>query len=364
MIKSYVPILKAKLGEFDALKNLRLSRKAQVTPLLDVPQFSDAAGEIPARTWDEHIRRKSERLIKSWGCDDAAIFVDFFDTDIGARTSSGVHPIAGMFDLLRAANIMSIPVTGIGRDDSYQEAVATISTTDRRGMCVRVPREQLGSAYGLGNSLNELLSRMNTERTSTDLVLDFRKIGAEEIDDIRNTAFRIVSGLPAIQEWRSVSFAASSMPQSLATDVRGGTTGWIERLEFACWKSLADHSSKRRIGFADYGIVHPDLAYYEDPKKLTVSATVKYTHQDRILVARGFSLKKVGGDGHEQYYKLAKDVVGVPGFSGENFSWGDEQIERRSRRADGPGNPTSWIAFGTNHHLTLVADQVASAQEG
>ena len=51
---TYVPILRAKQGEFTALEHLEDSTKALILPLLDVPKNASKA-KIP-KTNDQHLR--------------------------------------------------------------------------------------------------------------------------------------------------------------------------------------------------------------------------------------------------------------------------------------------------------------------
>lgn len=374
-MKPYVALLKGKAGEFDALKHLLESQKATITPFFDIPQRSDNTAEdgegseednedkdakSSPLTLDDYLRRKVGRIQRSW-VSDVPFLVDFYDTDASERTSTGLHPVTAMFSLLRETEMQGIPVTGIGRDREYQTSVRDVAAVDRRGVCIRLSRDDCQSASVLATSLNELLDLIAVDRARADLILDFRQIAADEIDVVSEVVARVSSGIPKITDWRSVTFAGSSMPQSLATEVRPGTMDSIDRLEYLCWQNLKTKRLKRAIGFGDYGIVHPDLVYYDDPKKLNASATIRYTLEDRSLIARGFSLKKIGAGGFRQFYGLAKSVASRTEFMGEHFSWGDEQIERKARSSGGTGNLTTWITIGTNHHVTLVAKQLAKS---
>lgn len=69
------------------------------------------------------------------------------------------------------------------------------------------------------------------------------------------------------------------------------------------------------------------------------------------------------------YLANAKLLVGDKRFSGENFSYGDKYIFEKAKHHDayaknnkigGTGSTETWIRAGINHHLELVAHQVAS----
>lgn len=358
MFAKYVPLLKGKRGEFRALKRVPLSKKAEMTPLFDVPRLSADSGEDPPETLDVYLRRKAAGVGWAWDCEDRCVYIDLFDASPDERTETGRHPLAAVLEYLRSTYIKAIPTTGLDRADSYQDAVATIVSTDRRGACIRILREDMTSVRSLSASLNDVVRRLGCSRGDVDLLMDFRKLESQEAEYIRNTAAKVTNGLPTISEWRSVVFAGSNMPSSLGEEIEPGHTGEIDRLEFSLWQNLAQSSLKRVLAFGDYGVVHPDIAYFDDPKLLDVSAAIRYTLPDRWLIHRGRSLRRRGS---AQYHDLSRALRERPEYMGPTFSWGDEQIDLRARRSDRPGNPESWIAFGTNHHLVLVAKQVSDA---
>ena len=73
---------------------------------------------------------------------------------------------------------------------------------------------------------------------------------------------------------------------------------------------------------------------------------------------------------YELYLANAKLLVEDTNFFyGEKFSWGDKNIAQRaahyheyvkSHSTKGAGNTEDWIAWGINHHLILVVNQIAN----
>ena len=90
---------------------------------------------------------------------------------------------------------------------------------------------------------------------------------------------------------------------------------------------------------------------------MRMSASIRYTTADHWLIVKGKNVRQYGFD---QYFELCRTLVELPEYSGENFSWGDRFIMRCARGSGGPGNATTWRKVGTNHHLTLVAQQLAT----
>ncbi len=91
---------------------------------------------------------------------------------------------------------------------------------------------------------------------------------------------------------------------------------------------------------------------------MRMSASIRYTISDEWLILKGRNVREHGFD---QYFELSRQLVQLPEYSGEEFSWGDRWIRRCARREIGPGNATTWRKVGTNHHLVLVAQDLANA---
>ncbi len=112
----------------------------------------------------------------------------------------------------------------------------------------------------------------------------------------------------------------------------------------------------RRPSFGDYAIssaVPFDFEPYMD-----VSAKIRYTTDEHWLVVKGKSTKR---NGFEQYHDLAKQVVERIEYCGPMFSEGDRYIDNCAHhRTRGPGNSSTWVEVGVNHHLTFVSRQLAN----
>src|SRR4051812_38519900 len=72
----YIPILKAREGEYGALEALSdLSIRKAIVPLIEIPKVPfDYAHSRPSKSLEEHISVVAERLSKCWGT--APVFID------------------------------------------------------------------------------------------------------------------------------------------------------------------------------------------------------------------------------------------------------------------------------------------------
>src|SRR5439155_24925482 len=130
----------------------------------------------------------------------------------------------------------------------------------------------------------------------------------------------ILSLVPKIAKWRSLTVASGAFPK----DLTGLSVGQHElsRLEWVSWfTSSKNHGLPRTPTFGDYAMIHPCL-----PKPIpgvNISASIRYTAWDYWVVMRGEGLRNPGGSGHAQYPANAELLTIRPEFCGAWFSAGD-----------------------------------------
>lgn len=90
---------------------------------------------------------------------------------------------------------------------------------------------------------------------------------------------------------------------------------------------------------------------------MQVSPKVIYTTTDNWIAYKGRSSR---GRGFGATHAMCQAIIQRPEFMGANFSAGDQHIENCANNQTGPGNSRTWKQVGTNHHITFVANQVAT----
>lgn len=354
----YVPILKGKEGEFAALDELSSSVRDALLPLVEVPRVPfDYANERPARTLDEHVSGIAARLRKCWA--DRPLYLDlpWFGADVDTLVD-GSMAVRTVLGDCRDAGVDVIPVISTSNSSAYLTAVAEHVGSCDDGVCVRLTEadfdeesdvepltrvQKLANAAGLANVKN------------ADLILDLANVGTD-LGRATLVARAVINQTPLAQDWRRVILAAASFPENLS-DVERSTTTRLPRLERELWDRLQRRGGLRGDAiFGDYAIAHP-VPTELDPRTMRMSASIRYTTADNWLIVKGQNVRQYGFD---QYFELCQVLVGLPEYSGEDFSWGDRFIARCARKSVGPGNATTWRKVGTNHHLTLVAQQIAN----
>lgn len=258
---------------------------------------------------------------------------------------------------MRQLNVKAIPTTGYDRDEAYNEALKKIISQDNRDICIRLLTEDMESIDELKYNLKSLLSYLNISYQEVHLILDFRELKVDEVNTAVETAINVIRETPNINDWSTLTVAASGIPGSLKK-IGTHATGKIPRTDYQMWSSLINRREEieRLPSFGDYGVQHPDLLDL-DWRKISLVPNIRYTLPLEWLIIRGGSTKKYGS---RQGHQLSRDLIRMAEYYSDTFCWGDSFISLCAQKIGGPGNMTTWRKVGTNHHLTLVSEQVAN----
>jgi hypothetical protein len=348
----YIPLLKAKKGEFTALEKLADRVRQQISPLIDISQHDK-------HSMDVHLDKVVENILSTWG-DKYDFFADFFHVDLGVRTPSGIHFVKHFHEAARTKGLRPIPVVGFERDQEYIDAALDAVRLDDRGVCLRLLYDDLVLPDTLNDQLGEFIDEFSILRSNIDLMFDMRSLRNRDLDELLEVIRDAASHISNLADYRSFSLAGSNMPQSVSTEVPADSMGFIDRTELSLWRSLRNGSSPLPIHpvFADYTTIHPDLLDI-DPRVFanTMGPNIRYATGDRWCILRGVSFSK-HPEKRAQYYGLAKKLITEPFYCGPTYSFGDEFLHRKAAREGGPGSPTNWVSVGVNHHITHVIDSL------
>ncbi len=343
------------MGEYQAILKLNETTKKLITPLIEVAEVGfDFETRTPNKTVDKHLDRFANRVKAKWN--KRPCFVDARLIDSSERMADGRHPVRFIFDDLRDNGCAAIPVTGINRDKSYQQAVKGAVSKDRRGICLRVGIEEASQA-GLKGSANMLLEQISLRPDECDFILDLGAPNFEPLEGFAKLVHAIIRKLPHLTEWRTFSLIGTSFPASMAEVKQSPAT--FERSEWMLYKkivkSLSDEG-RRLPAFGDYAINHPDVVNL-DMRLIKPSATIRYTIEDAWFIVKG---PNVRDNGYEQYRDHCRTVMISPHYMGRSFSDGDEYIANCADGTGKTGNLQTWRRVGTNHHLEMVVKDISS----
>lgn len=347
----YMPILKWKRGEQDALRYLKDEHWEGVTPLVELqpigaaPDAASLNAALPG-----YVKKIAEQIIKSVP-EGEAIAIDT------------VYVCTGF---PKQANLMLSICKRLSRLIPHE-----IIPVVRAGWLDALP--------GLPPQLLEIL------KASPDVVLRFRtdsfaaaqvspsvdalaKIVKKRRIHLLLDQFSLVDKLPAdcvtaVTPYlvaatgiacASVTLGGGSFPVNLTGKKQGFTD--IQRVEWKAWGQITKNQKYPELRYADYAVTNPTpLEEDIDPTKLNPSIAIRYASDGfwRLYKGRGF---KSGARG--ELRALCKLLTSDPIYIDENYCYGDKQYMKKSTGDDKNGVPWTWRRDATNRHLVLTLNSL------
>ena len=354
-LQQYVPCLRWKQGEYQALFRLSPDIKSVLVPLIEVSEIGfDFEKQIDNKTVDDHLSALAKRVKDKWGTQ--TCFVDMHLIETSQRMATGEHPFTAVFDDLRQRGALAIPVVRLEQDSACHDAIESIVAQDERGLCLRINIIDAAKS-NLALDLEKLLQGYHQNVEDYDFILDLGAPNFDPIEGFGEVLNTIIDKLSHREEWRSFAIIGTAFPSSMSEVKRGPSIK--PRSEWKLYKFLVNklRSSGIRIpSFGDYGINHPDVLRV-DMRIVKPSATVRYTIDDNWLIVKGSNVRD---NGFGQYRQLCQDVISSKHYCGSTYSRGDKYIYDCAQGTVSTGNLPTWRWVGTNHHLTKVVQDVAN----
>lgn len=350
----YVPCLRWKQGEYQAVLRLSDQTRQALTPLIEVPEIGfDFERKVQSRTIENHLAPFAKRVRQKWGAHPC--FVDLLHLSQNTSMGDGRHPARFVFDDLRALGCVAVPVTGLSRDAAYQKIVKDVVRRDGNGLCLRILLPEAVRS-NLKTELDSCLQTLGVSVPQCDLVLDLGAPNFDPISGFSKLVQAIIQKTPYLMQWRTFTVMGTSFPPTMAEVDQGASI--IPRSEWLLYKMLVPqllNAGLRLPTFGDYGISHPSLLEV-DMRLVKPSASIRYAIDDGWLIIKG---PNVRDNGFGQYQGLCRTIVSSPLYAGAGFSSGDQYISECARGGS-TGNLTTWRTVGTSHHLEKVVRDVSS----
>ena len=352
---NYVPCLRWKQGEYQALMRLLEATKTKIKPLIEVPEIGfDFETRRNTKTIDMQIEVAAKRIQKKW--ETRICFVDTPFVSPETRLSNGRHPTEILFAYLYQRECQAIPVTGPNRDKSQISAATEAAKRSQLGCCCRIGIEDAAKSDTVDNIV-DFVQVSEIEGDRWDLILDLASPSFEPIDGFAKLVSVILDRLNGAADWRSVTLLATSFPSTMGSITRGIEI--IDRNEWRLFKTITRIQKKAGHSlpiFGDYVIKHPQPIIL-DMRLVKPSATIRYAIDDAWVIVKGQNVRDFKFD---QYEELCKSLVESGHFLGEWFSVGDKYIADCAVGLVSTGNLTTWRWVGTNHHIEKVAHDVST----
>lgn len=354
--RHYVPCLRWKQGEYQAVHQLPSAAKKIITPLIEIPEIGyDFETGTTKKFVDGHLVPQAKRIKKKWGT--SLCFVDLRHISMDQRMVDGTHPVNYIFSELRKENCQGIATTDLERDQRYQQAIKQAIHEDNQGICLRITLEQ-AATEDIKKRIRALLTEIDSSNSECDLVLDYGAPNFVPLDGFYKVVKGIIRRLPNLAKWRTFTLLGTSFPKSMA-EVRRGVE-FLDRYEWILYQRLVRGLSTAGVRlptFGDYAISHPDVPNL-DWRLVTPAASIRYTADNAWYIVKGQSVR--GEKKFAQYREHCNKVIASPYYCGPTFSAGDKYIADCAAGTESTGNLTTWRKVGTNHHLAKLVHDISS----
>lgn len=345
-INHYVPTLKLKTGEKDALAILSPATKQRITPILQVVE------RVGTKPIDAHIETAFKKV------QSAVIGLPRFFIDPVEIESAGAAAAKAVFDQCRNLGVPFTPVAGFSRPADL--TVAAMQATGRMGLALRLTRADFEKGT-LAAMFPAYLSTHSISAGETDLILDLGSVEDMISDGITALAESFLASVPHLLQWKTLTLLSSAFPKSMQ-HVERDSHAYVDRAEWQAWR---DHLRKpgpsvlRPPTFGDWGIQHPAGVEKFDPLKMQASAAIRYATESKWLLIKGRGTKKLPPG--KQMPGLAAQLAAGPhkkSFAGVQHCAACALIVAAANGAPKLGSLTKWRQVGTAHHITTTVESI------
>ena len=327
----YVPILKEKQGEKDAVMQLNNDTKDFICPLFEIApeHFADAAPLNIENYWKNR-----------------PYYLDFPYEKINEGIDKKVFK---NWIIDNSSNYM-IPVIRLSYEDSI--IIETIHNFEKK-IAIRITIDEFFEEDFFEN-LEKITDQLNLKKV--DLIIDSQEITASSYKRQASSVKTCLSDIPNLQNYNSIILASGSFLPTL--DIDKEVFLKIGKHEIDFFELVKKKFDDFNLIFSDYGINH--WTSFEFIPGMQPSFNIRYTLENYYLVYKGKTIKK-GGLKIENIKTCCIDLVNSSYYFGSFFSWGDSVIQDIADDTKNTGgNLTTWRAIATNHHIETIAKQLAN----
>lgn len=348
----YVPSLRWRQGEYQALLELTDKAKAKSVPLITIPHIEyDFEASKLKHTVHEHVEPFPRRYKAKWGTRPAWIDIDKSLHDDGMK--SGQNVVSYVFENLRQNGAQAVPVLTIGTEASVVARVASEIQKDKRGMALRARFEDIMRPT-YTQAARDLMQSAGVTPDEVDFILDLGAPNYEPYGAFATGLRAALTRLGDLPKFRNFVLLGTAMPDTLSEVSKDGAD--LPRHDWLFYKSFVGSlpANIRRPNYGDYTVVHPSFTAL-DMRMLKPAGKIVYATSSSWSVYKGGAFR----GNEEQMHDHCDELVHSPEYAGPAFSYGDEYINLCANRKEGPSNQTQWKKVAINHHITQVLNDLS-----
>lgn len=348
----YLPILKWKRGEQQALRELTAAQWNGITPLVEL-QPIDAApdGAALRAALPKYLEKVASEIEKNIP-EDCQIFIDTHLVSPGYTRPASLsvfvceqlrrktkRPVFATFD---NATMASLGVLTPQQNETLQNLATVL---------LRFRSDQIES-HQIQEHVADLVN-IGIERQHIHILIDqYSLVGRDPLECQAAIKPYLIEAFAA--SCASVTLGGGSFPMTL-TGIKAGVQN-ILRVEWGIWKLISWSNEFPQLRYADYAVTNPAPLPDIDPQKVNPSITIRYAINDHwhLLKGKGFKGAPPG-----EYRSLCKLLItNGTVYSGKGFSFGDRKYFDAAHGGEKNGIPWTWRREATSHHIVFTANSL------
>jgi hypothetical protein len=350
----YVPALRWRQGEYQALARLAVAAKNRIVPFVTIPEVEfDFELRQPKKTVQEHVHPFAARFNAKWGQRPAWVGVHSSISD--EAMGDGRDIFTYVFEALRAFQANAIPVVPLDASPPMVASVRALVSLDDHGTAISVRLEDLMKPDARVR-IERLAAAIGLSLGDIDLIID---LGAPNFEPYNSFAVALIAAMQKLGNltaFRNFVVIGTAIPETFKDVAKGADQ--LLRHEWLFYQVLLAKMppGMRQPNYGDYTIVHPEFTPV-DMRKIKSSGKLVYTASTVWEVRKGGAFRDNPGQMHDH----CASILASGKFSGAGFSSGDDYIAKCAARTKGPSNQTWWKFVTINHHITHVLDDLSTS---
>ena len=348
----YVPALRWRMAEYQALMRLTERAKERVVPYITIPELEfDFDSRQPKKTVHEHVHPFVARFEKKWGSRLAWIGVH---PDIADGVmDDGSDILTYVFDGLRKFDAKGMPSIRLDAKSRTQNSVAAIVGKDGQGVAITVRLEDLMKKDAFARVV-AMFTALGINEDEVDLIVDLGEPNFEPYETFSIALISALRRLGDLNRFRNFVLVGTAIPETFKGVSKGEDE--LPRHDWLFFRTFLSKlpSGMRRPNYGDYTIVHPNFTP-QDMRKIKSAGKIVYTTGKSWWVRKGGAFR----GNEEQMHEHCAALVGSGVFKGSGYSYGDDYIGKCAIKKAPPSNLTRWKDVAINHHIAHVLDDLS-----
>ena len=351
---TYVPALRWRQGEYQALARLAVAAKDRIVPYVTIPEVEfDFELWQPKKTVQEHVHPFAARFNAKWGQRRPA-WIGVHPSISGKPTGDGRDIFTYVFEALRAFQTNAMPAVPLDASPPMTASVAAIVAADSLGSAIAVRLEDLMKP-DVRTRIEALAASLGLLLDEVDLIIDLGAPNFEPYNAFASALIAAMQRLGDLHAFRNYVIIGTAIPETFKDVAKGASQ--LPRHDWLFYQTLLGRlpASMRTPNFGDYTIVHPEFRAL-DMRMIKAAGKLVYTTPAAWEVRKGGAFN----DNRAQMHGHCASIVASGKFNGAGYSSGDDYIAKCAVRKEGPSNQTRWKEVAINHHITHVLGDLST----